>query len=83
MTRPRPSVFSQSVARNGPYSARYIFHTSHFFGADRRSDTTCLSKDLFNLKSIGQYKISDQFINVHWISNLHILFSDIKDQGLV
>ena len=31
MTRPLPFGFSQSVARNGPYSVWYIFHTSHFF----------------------------------------------------
>ena len=31
MTRPLPYDFNQSVARNGPYSVWYIFHTSHFF----------------------------------------------------
>ena len=31
MTRPLPFDFSQSVARNRPYSVLYIFHTSHFF----------------------------------------------------
>ena len=30
MTRLLPFDFSQSVGRNGPYSVRYIFHTSHF-----------------------------------------------------
>ena len=28
--------------------------------------------------TIGQYKISDQFINVHWISNLHVSFNDLN-----
>ena len=37
---------------------------------------TYLSKNL-----LGKIKTSDQFINVHWISNLYILFSDLKDQG--
>ena len=29
MTRPLPFIFSQSAARNGPYSVWYIFHTSY------------------------------------------------------
>ena len=31
MTRPLPLVFSQSDAREGPYSVWYIFHTSYYF----------------------------------------------------